>query len=146
MAAHLAVLEKELFPTVIYGHDVLDKKKFSYFLTRANALVLNLQHHNCLIGYMLVLFRSNSLSARLYSVGLSGNYRNKGLGAFMMTALEEFCFDIKANKIFLETHQNNLQMQKLCQILGYKKTAKLSNYYADGNAAFKYEKSIDKKE
>ncbi len=141
-AENLALLEREIFPAKTYGNDVLDQKKFTYFLTRANAATLIARDKKQIIGYALLLFRSNSNVARLYSIGLSPKHQSHGAGRFIMQSFEAFCNEIGIDKITLETHKSNISMQKLCESEGYKMAYEISNYYADGSAALKYKKHI----
>lgn len=138
----LSALEKKNFPAEAYGRDVLQPRQFRYFLTKANAFIFVCEKENLFCGYMIVLFRNNSDTARIYSIAISPSVQGKGIGVFFLSALEDIGRRMKIRKITLETRADNLGMQKLSLRSGYSEVKRLKAYYHDGADAFKYAKEI----
>lgn len=138
----LGTLEAKIFPVESYGRDVLHPRQFRYFLTKANAFVVICERENIFCGYMIVLFRKNSDTARIYSIAIPPSAQGKGLGVFFLSSLEDICRKIKIRKITLETRADNLGMQKLSLRSGYSEVKRLKAYYHDGTDALKFAKDI----
>lgn len=140
----LSVLERAIFPQEIYGSDVLNKKKFQYFLSRANALLLVAQRGDLLLGYALALFKKNSKTCRIYSIALSGGARGKGVAQKFIMEIEDFSRRANLQKISLETRSDNLAMQNLALKCGFHELKRMQNYYHDGADALKYIRDLSK--
>lgn len=141
-AEELAHLEKCNFPLEQYGSDVLSAQKFRYFLTRANALTLTARNSAAIYGYAIILFRTNSNIARLYTLAVDQSMRGKGLATDLLKRAEDLALSAGCSSMILETRADNTAMQKLCDRGGYRKKAVLEAYYADESDAYKYIKSL----
>lgn len=138
----LVALEQEIFPATIYGADVLDRKKFLYLLTKANALVLVCTSEKKICGYVIILLRKTSSAARVYSIAVSPDHRGKGIAPLLLDHAQNICREKNCTRIILETREDNSKMRGLCARLGYKETKRVKGYYHDGQTAIKLSKDI----
>ena len=80
----LQVLENQTF-----SGDRLCRRSFARLLKSPNAALIVAAQAKALCGYALVLFRSGSQIARLYSLAVDPHYRRRRLGSTLLTAAEE---------------------------------------------------------
>ena len=67
------------------------------------------------------------------NVAIHPNFREKGLGTYLMNALIKGCKAEKCNSITLEVRESNVPALKLYEKLGFKAAGKRKKYYSDNN-------------
>jgi ribosomal protein S18 acetylase RimI-like enzyme len=133
----LHVLENRAF-----SDNRLCRRSFARFLTSPNASLIVAAQAKTLCGYALVLFRSGSEIARLYSLAVDPSYRRQGLGSTLLTAAEQAAYSRGARAMRLELREDNGSAANLYRWSGYRKIKRISRYYEDGAGALRLEKSL----
>jgi ribosomal-protein-alanine N-acetyltransferase len=133
----LEVLENRAF-----SGDRLCRRSFARFLTSPNASLLVGAQAGVLYGYALVLFRSGSQAARLYSLAVDPSCRRCGLGTELLTAAEEAARSRGAGVMRLELREDNDSAANLYRWSGYRKIKRISRYYEDAGGALRLENPL----
>lgn len=133
----LLVLESSCF-----DNDRLSKRRFKHWIEAENGICIVACHRELVVGYGLVILRSGSRSARLYSLAIDKSSRGQGCAQILLLALEKAAVD--QNRLFmrLEVAENNTAAILLYTRLAYKKFGVYLQYYADGSNAMRMQKSI----
>jgi [ribosomal protein S18]-alanine N-acetyltransferase len=107
---------------------------------RARLRVLSIQRQ--LAGYALLLLRSGSQIARLYSITVDPAQRGAGLGARLLADIEVQARRAGATVLQLEVRVDNAAAIALYGRRGYERFARIPRYYEDGAAAWRYRKPL----
>jgi ribosomal-protein-alanine N-acetyltransferase len=122
--------------------DRLSRRSLRYFLAAANAVLLVAEVGGVIAGYALVAFRRGSAIARLYSIAIHPDYRGRNLGHALLKNSEKTARSAGADRLRLEVRSRNRRAITLYEAHGYRRFARVEDYYEDGVAAFRYEKQI----
>jgi len=133
----LVDLENEVFAT-----DRLTRRGFQRFLGSPTAALMVAEQGGRLAGYALVLFRSNSSIARLYSVAVLPSLEGKGAGRALMTAAEETARKQGSTHLRLEVHEANARAIAHYRKSGYELFGHHLDYYDDHGNALRFEKRL----
>jgi len=136
----LEALEQRAFST-----DRLLRRSFRQFLTSPNAALLVAGVGRNLSGYALVLFRSGSDMARLYSLAVDPQHRGHGSGSMLLAAAEGAARSRGCRVMRLEVREDNAAA-RLYHRHGYRKVKRIARYYEDGSAAFRLQKPLQPSE
>ncbi|WP_110687887.1 GNAT family N-acetyltransferase [Salinicola aestuarinus] len=124
--------------------DRFNRRQLGHLLTRANAATLvAVDADDAVIGYATLLFRRNSGTARLYSFCVDPERRGLGLGRRLLDAIEQVAVARDAQRVLLEVRADNRVAMRLYRHTGYVAHRWLDDYYEDGCAAWRMDKSLD---
>jgi len=135
--AALIAIENESFMD-----DRLSRRSLRYFLLAKNAAFLVFESRGSIRGYSLIALRKGSHVAKLYSIAVARPGRGRALGRTLLRAAEAAARQRGAAVIRLEVRSRNRHAIALYEGLGYRKFGRIEDYYADGAAALRYEKSV----
>jgi ribosomal protein S18 acetylase RimI-like enzyme len=135
--AILLDLEGKAFTT-----DRLSRKSFRHFLTKPNACLLVAELGGGFAGYVLVLFRPNSVVARIYSIAVFPEFSGRGIGQALLAAAEAEAKTRGRSAIRLEVEIHNASAIRFYETSGYCLRGHAASYYDDGSDARRYEKSL----
>lgn len=93
-------------------------------------------------GYAIVLFRSGSGVARLYSIAVDPAFKGSGVGGRLLRAAETAAAARECRVLRLEVHVKNRQAIALYRKKGYREFARRAAYYEDGGDAIRFEKCL----
>jgi ribosomal protein S18 acetylase RimI-like enzyme len=93
-------------------------------------------------GYAIVLFRSGSGVARLYSIAVDPAFKGAGIGGRLLRAAERAAAARRCDILRLEVHVKNRQAIALYRKTGYREFARRAAYYEDGGDAIRFEKRL----
>lgn len=136
-AGALAAIENAAFST-----DRLSERSFLRLILSASASVLAAADGDTVVGYLVLLFRSGSSKARLYSIAAAPERAGAGLGRTLLEAAEAEAARRGASTLRLEVRAGNFRAIRLYELNGYRRFGRLEGYYADGEAAFRLEKEL----
>ncbi|GAB3015878.1 peptidase C39 family protein [Bowmanella dokdonensis] len=133
----LTTLEKASFTT-----DRISRRSFSHFIRKAHCTMVVAHEDERLAGYALVLYRSGTQLARLYSIAVSDEFRGRGvarqlLGEVERLAAEQLCIFMR-----LEVRVDNEPAISLYKKLRYRSIGTVEGYYEDGGDALQMEKTL----
>ncbi|NVE00674.1 GNAT family N-acetyltransferase [Massilia sp. BJB1822] len=120
----------------------LDRRRFLYQLRTANSATLVDAADGEVRGYVLLLFRRNSLAARIYSIATHPLHTGKGIAAALVCAAEQLARERGLHWQRLEVRQDNAASLSLFQRHGYRIFGSYADYYHDGMDAVRLEKEL----
>lgn len=133
----LVAIENQAFET-----DRISRRSFRTLLERDSATTLIAEAEGAAAGYAMVLFRSGSGVARLYSLARLPGRQNAGVGAQLLDAAERVAYDRGRLLLRLEVSERNGRAIKLYEQAGYRQIGAEPDYYEDGAGAFRLEKIL----
>ncbi|WP_198525650.1 GNAT family N-acetyltransferase/peptidase C39 family protein [Thiomicrorhabdus sp. Kp2] len=122
--------------------DKLSRRSFKHFIKNGAHQLWLFTLNGQVIGYSLLLYRTGTSLARLYSIVLVPEARGKGYASEILKHAEQQAAERLCVYMRLEVNQQNQAAIKLYQSFGYKTIGELPGYYEDGGDAFKMEKRI----
>lgn len=128
--------------TASFTQDRLSSRALAHHLRSPTADVLLATLGQDPAGYALLLYRSTSTLARLYSIATSPAARGKGVGRRLMDALERAARKRGCDRLRLEVREKNHPAIALYESLGYRRIGRYENYYQDGAPALRFEKQL----
>lgn len=135
-AAAIVALE-EHFPS-----DRISPRSVRGFLRSASAQVWVAAERGEVLACLILLTRSNSRVARIYSVVVSASVRGRGLGARLVSLAEQWARKRGSVCISLEVREDNAPARALYAKLGYSEHAMLPGYYDDGAPGLRLRKPL----
>jgi len=122
--------------------DRLSRRSLRYLLTRARAVNLVAELDGRVVGYITVLIRSGSTSARVYSLAVDPDARGARIGARLLDAAERSVLSLGLDRMRLEVRADNGAAIHRYREAGYAEFAAEPGYYEDGETALKFAKSL----
>lgn len=128
--------------TASFTQDRLSPRALAHHLRSETADVLLATLGAEPAGYALLLYRSTSTLARLYSIATLPSARGKGVGRRLMDALERSAVKRGCDRLRLEVREKNTPAIALYESLGYRRIGRYEDYYQDGASALRFEKQL----
>lgn len=122
--------------------DRLSRRSLRHLLTRGRAFTLVDEVDGHLRGYVVVLIRRGTSLARLYSIAVAPEARQRGVAAALVRAAEAEALARDCVVMRLEIRQDNVPSQALFERLGYRQFGHYIDYYEDAADALRYEKYL----
>ena len=132
----------ERLENTVFAGDRLSRRSLRYYIDAPTVRFLVLDEAQGLIGDAIVAFRRGSGIARLYSIAIDPAAAGRGLGRRLLAACEEAAGERKARALRLEVRSDNVAAIALYESAGYGRFGLYPDYYEDGAAAVRFEKSI----
>lgn len=141
-AARPADLPTLLALESLFPGDRLSPRQFRHHLRNPRARLRVLRHAARLAGYALLLLRSGSRVARLYSIVIDPAARGRGFGARLLADAERQARRSGAQELRLEVRHDNAAAVALYEARGYRRVGEYPRYYQDGATAWRYARSL----
>lgn len=125
-----------------FAGDRLSRRSLQHLLTKAHAINLVAERSGRVVGYITVLLRRGSASARVYSLAVDPEARGARIGARLLEAAEEAAAAQNMNRMRLEVRADNGAAIHRYLEAGYGQFATEPGYYEDGDTALKFEKAL----
>jgi ribosomal-protein-alanine acetyltransferase len=122
--------------------DRLSRRALRYLLTAATTATLVDEHDGRLRGYAIVLFHRQRAHARLYSIAVDSEWRGRGIGQTLLTAIEQAAADRGATAMRLELRRDNAAALAMYKAHGYRPVGARPHYYEDGADAILMERPL----
>jgi len=126
----------------VFATDRLSRRSLLRFLRSRSAEVLVAAEDGELAGTVIVLFRSHSVVARLYSIAVAPHVAGRGAGLMLVDAAEAAAMERGCRLMRLEVHQANHAAIALYRKSGYREFGRHRRYYEDGADALRFEKRL----
>lgn len=133
----LLALEEKCFPT-----DRISRRNLQNLLRSPSAFCVGAYLRGELVGSMVILFRRNCRSARVYSLAVSSEVRGKGIGRRMMAKAQIEARRRGCIRMRLEVRMDNIPAIRLYESLGFIDTEVLAGYYEDRSHALVMRKDL----
>ena len=131
----------EALESRVFTHDRLSRRSFARFLNAVSASLI-VADDGALCGYALVLFRSGSRIARVYSIAVDRDNAGRGLGSMLLRVAEQAACRRGARSMRLEVREDNAAAMRLYRKAGYGPIDRLPAYYDDGSNALRLQKRL----
>lgn len=128
--------------TASFTQDRISPRAMAHHLRSETAHVLLATIGAAPAGYALLLYRSTSTLARLYSIATLPVARGKGVGRRLMEALERAAKKRGCDRLRLEVREKNRPAIALYESLSYRRIGRYEDYYQDGSPALRFEKQL----
>jgi ribosomal protein S18 acetylase RimI-like enzyme len=126
----------------VFSYDVVSRRSFQRFLASPTAALTIAGEANQIVGYVLVLFRLRSRTARLYSIAVSPERAGRGIGPMLLAAAERAARRRRCRVLRLEVHERNAAAIRRYRKSGYVLTGRRLRYYTDRGHALRFEKRL----
>lgn len=111
-------------------------------MTSPLAVLIVCERNRNILGYALVLFRSQSLVARLYSIAVAPEAAGQGIGTLLLAAAEKTARQRDCDRLRLEVHEHNAAAITRYRKSGYQEFGMHFDYYDDHGNALRFEKPL----
>ena len=125
-----------------FSGDRLARPSFRRLIAGGRAALLVAERRGRLAGYALALFRQGSQVARLYSVAVHPDVAGMGIGGMLLAAAEAAALGKGRVTLRLEVREDNIAALRLYEREGYRPIGRIADYYQDGAAALRFEKTL----
>ncbi|HET8551295.1 MAG TPA: GNAT family N-acetyltransferase/peptidase C39 family protein [Gammaproteobacteria bacterium] len=125
-----------------FDSDRLSRRNFRYLIGRGNAALLVDVQGDVLRGYALVLFRTGTSLARLYSIAVAPEHRGGGIAQALLERAEDVSRERDCIAMRLEIRVDNAAAERLYRKMGYRPFGTYPDYYEDHADALRMEKSL----
>ncbi len=133
----LVALEKQCFT-----EDRISRRSFRRFIEMPRDRLIVAVSGDQILGYSLVLMRSATRLARIYSIAVSAAARGQGLGSQLVQQAEHYAVEAGRIIMRLEVREDNAPAIRLYQQLGYRQFGTYRDYYDDHGTALRFERRI----
>jgi [ribosomal protein S18]-alanine N-acetyltransferase len=130
----LDALERDIFKGAHFAGHLISRSSFRRFVDSSTASLIIAELGGQLSGYALLLYRSNSIFARIYSIGVRVCFRRRGLARLLLTAAETDAIKRGRKAMKLETRADDRGAITLYEICGYRCTGRSPRYYGSVDA------------
>lgn len=128
--------------TVCFESDRLSRRSFRKLVDSPTAACRVAIEGSRTVGYALLLFRSGTGLARLYSIAVHPELQRTGLGGRLLKDAETCAFDRDRVILRLEVREDNDDAIRLYERSGYRRIGRYLNYYDDQSDALRFEKRL----
>ncbi|HZP77432.1 MAG TPA: GNAT family N-acetyltransferase [Pseudolabrys sp.] len=125
-----------------FSHHRISRRSFARLMSSPTTDLIVADREFICAGYALVLFRSGSPIARLYSIAVDPLAGRSGIGSMLLEAAEQRAVQRGSGMMRLEVHEHNRAAIDLYAKLGYGKFGERRGYYADGCDALRLQKQL----
>ncbi len=125
-----------------FSGDKLSRRSFKSLIKPGAHLTSVILVDEIIAGYSIVLFRTGTSLARLYSIALDPDYRGQGLAKTLLADAESEAVARHCLFIRLEVRNDNPTAIALYQKLDYHVFDDIADYYEDGCTALRFEKRL----
>lgn len=130
-------LEQTCFQT-----DRLSLARWRYMITKAKASVLIVEESGEVAGSAVLLQPKAPRPARLYSLAVFPAHQKKGLAQALLSHCESLASASKRKFITLEAREENSNLIRFYNNVGYLPVKVLPDYYEDGASALRMKKTL----
>ncbi len=127
---------------ICFETDRVSRRSFRRFLDRPTARLVVAESRGKVVGYALILLRSGTALARLYSLAIDPVCRGQGLSKRLLSASEDAAFKEDRIVLRLEVREDNGPAIGLYRQAGYHPCGEVPDYYEDGGKALRMEKLL----
>lgn len=124
-----------------FSSDILSRRSLQRFIQPGPHELRVAICEQQVVGYVLVLYRTGTSLARLYSIAVLKHHRGRGIAKQLLESAEESGRDQNCAFMRLEVEEGN-PAAHLYESIGYRKIDRIPDYYQNHNTALRMEKRI----
>ena len=114
----------------IFTSDKISRKQFAYNIKKQKYFYVS-KTENILIGYILCFEQKKVI--RVYSLTVCKNFQGQDIGKKLL----QYILNNSTENVSLEVNVNNFKAIALYKNLGFKISKQISNFYENGDSAYK---------
>lgn len=122
--------------------DGVNRRAMAGLLASPAASVLLDEHAGVLRGHLVLRFNARHRIARIYSIAVAAACQGQGVGRALVVAAERAALARGRDRVRLEISVENVASQALFGACGYGVFGHYEDYYEDGGAALRLEKTL----
>ena len=126
-----------------FESDRVSRHALRRFLRASHRPLMVARSGGRVIGY--IVLRLYPRSARVYSLAVAVSHQRRGVGHELLHAAERYARAHGRMRLTLEARYDNLSAIALYEKLGFRTIGRCSGYYADGAAAIRFEKPLERR-
>lgn len=126
----------------VFNSDQLSRQSLRRYMQVPSAAMIVAQEDQEITGYALIGLRKGSNIGRLYSIAVDKTCGKRGVGRALLDASEQLAKKRKCTLFALEVRASNARAIKLYKKNGYRLIGRENDWYEDGAAALKFEKTL----
>ena len=121
-----------------FEREAFTKQQIAHLLTDYDSVSLVAKVNGEIIGFIIgmVYLERNSLIGHILTIDISPIHRRKGTAQKLLQEIEKIFTEKGVKACRLEVREDNIAALRLYQKFGYKKVAKLKNYYGNAHGIY----------
>jgi len=121
-----------------FNKEAFTKQQIASLLSDYNSVSLIAKENGEIVGFIIgmVYVERNSLTGHILTIDVSPTHRRKGTAQKLLREIEKIFKEKGVKACRLEVREENIAALGLYQKLGYKKIAKLKNYYRNAHGIY----------
>jgi ribosomal-protein-alanine acetyltransferase len=129
----LYTIEKECF-----DKEAFTKQQIASLLSDYNSISLIAKISSEIVGFIIgmVYYERNTPVGHILTIDVALAYRKRGIAQKLLQGIEKIFREKGLRAVHLEVREDNIAALRLYQKLGYKKIAKLENYYGNAHGIY----------
>lgn len=125
-----------------FDADKISMRSFRRFIAEKKCDLFLVEQQQRIAGYFLLLYRSGTSLARLYSLAVDPDFRKQGIAELLLTQAEQVASDRDCVLLRLEVRYDNKAAISLYQKMNYHEFAVKHDFYEDHSDALCMQKQI----
>jgi len=121
-----------------FEREAFTKQQIAHLLTDYNSVSLVAKVNGEIVGFIIgmIYLERNSLTGHILTIDISLIHRRKGTAQKLLQEIEKIFTEKGVKACRLEVREDNIAALRLYQKFGYKKVAKLKNYYGNAHGIY----------
>jgi len=126
-----------------FDSERLKPRQLRYLLTKAKAQTWAATVDNQIVGYAMCLTPKLPRPARLYSIAIMPNFRDRKIARNLMSTMRQFLNEKMYKFWRLEVDEHNTKAFKLYEREGFVTLEKIEGYYENGHDAIRMQQKLN---
>jgi len=124
--------------TECFEREAFTKQQIARLITDYNSISLIAKVNDKIVGFIIgmIYLERNLLTGHILTLDVSFAYRRKGVAQRLLQEIEKVFKGKSVKACRLEVREDNTAALMLYQNFGYKKIARLKNYYGDAHGIY----------
>ena len=124
--------------TECFDREAFTKQQIARLLTDYDSVCLVAKVNSEIVGFIIgmIYLERNSLIGHILTIDISLIHRQKGIAQKLLQEIEKIFTEKGVKACRLEVREDNIAALRLYQKFGYKKVAKLKNYYGNAHGIY----------
>lgn len=121
-----------------FEREAFTKQQIAHLLTDYNSVSLVAKVNGEIVGFIIgmIYLERNSLTGHILTIDISLIHRQEGTAQKLLQEIEKIFKEKGVKACRLEVREDNIAALRLYQKFGYKKVAKLKNYYGNAHGIY----------
>jgi len=121
-----------------FEREAFTRQQIAHLLTDYNSVSLVAKANGEIIGFIIgtIYIERSALIGHVLTIDVSPAYRRKGIAEGLLQGIEKIFKEKGVKACRLEMREDNVAALRLYQKSGYRKIARLKNYYGNANGIY----------